>query len=79
VGSRPGAESLASRRPQRHYKSANLHCVALPTGPFCLVGVDFGRFPSLALREKQALPCEPLDGKEAYTHGKGFAVRARTA
>jgi hypothetical protein len=32
-----------------------------------------------SLREKQALPCEPLDGKEAYTHGKGFAVRARTA
>jgi hypothetical protein len=32
-----------------------------------------------SLREKQALPCEVLDGKEAYTHGKGFAVRARTA
>jgi hypothetical protein len=34
---------------------------------------------NISLREKQALPCEPLDGKEAYTHGKGFAVRARTA
>jgi hypothetical protein len=31
------------------------------------------------LREKQALSCNYLHGKEPYLHGKGFAVRPRTA
>jgi hypothetical protein len=31
------------------------------------------------LREKISLPCDTLHGKAAQMHGKGFAVRARTA
>jgi hypothetical protein len=33
----------------------------------------------ISLREKLSLPCNYLHGKGPYMHGKGFAVRCRTA
>jgi hypothetical protein len=40
---------------------------------------DLIKASSVSLRESRALPCATSHGKDACTHGNGFAVRALTA